>query len=378
MSTLLVVYSADYLKYDFGPGHPFTPGRWEALHDLVSSLDLKIEWVESTPCADDDLLRVHDGEFVEAVINASSNLTVPYAGFMGLATGDVPTFKGMHDASKVVCGGSLLAGELAVSGRQKRVLQLGGGLHHAMSDRASGFCVYNDLAVMISGLRAKGCRVAYVDIDVHHGDGVQAIFYTDPDVLTVSLHESGQYLFPGTGFVDEIGEGEAEGLSVNVPLFPGTTDDSYLECFEAVVPEVLAQFEPDILVVQSGADAHVMDPLAHLCLSTHAYDKIFDRLIELAESITGGCIVCTLGGGYAFDSTLRIWSMLAHKLAGEDLPENLPHAWLKRWRQHIRSSRRHSWHDLSSAPESPDRNLHIRDANRSTIERLNSHLIRAN
>ncbi|TDI68780.1 MAG: acetoin utilization protein AcuC [Bacteroidetes bacterium] len=378
MSSLPVIYSADYLKYDFGPGHPFTPARWEALHDLISGLDLKINWVDATPCTDYHLLRVHDNEFVEAVANASSNLTVPYAGFMGLATGDVPTFKGMHDASKVVCGGSLLAADMVASGHQKRVLQLGGGLHHAMSDRASGFCVYNDLAVMISGLRAKGFRVAYIDIDVHHGDGVQAIFYGDPEVLTVSLHESGEHLFPGTGFVDEIGKGDAKGMSVNVPLVPETTDESYLECFEAVVPDVLVRFEPDVLVVQAGADAHNMDPLAHLCLSTHAYEKLFDRLIALAESITGGRIVCTLGGGYAFDSTLRIWSMLAYKLAGEDLPENLPQAWLERWRQHIRNSGWHSWHDPLSVPESSETNLHIRDANRSTTDRLKLHLIKAN
>ncbi len=370
MPALPVVYHDDYLTYDFGSGHPFTPDRWQALQQLLVRAGLPIDWISPEPASEEVLSRVHSREFIDAVKAASGGFGPLYPGQFGLETGDVPVFRGMHEASSIVAGGSLRAGQLVASGRAKCSLQLGGGLHHAMRGRASGFCVYNDLAVLIRGLRDQDLRIAYVDIDVHHGDGVQTIFYDDADVLTVSLHESGRYLFPGTGFVEELGRGAAKGTSINVPLFPGTRDAGYLEIFDSVVPEVVSAFQPDILVVQSGADAHRIDPLANLSLTTNAYDAVFDRLIQLAQEETGGRIVVTLGGGYAFDSTLRIWSILAHKLAGEQPPEQLPADWVSRWRTHLGSPDWTAWHDETSGDSADERDAAVADKNRETVRAL--------
>jgi len=369
MMLLPVVYHDDYLTYNFGPGHPFLPDRWAALEQLLSIAGVPIEWISPEPASEEILYNVHSREFVDAVKAASDGSDLSYPGQYGLETGDVPVFRGMHEAASIIAGGSLHAGELVAGGRAKRVLQLGGGLHHAMRDRASGFCVYNDLAVLVSGLRDQDLRVAYVDIDVHHGDGVQTIFYDDPDVLTVSLHESGRYLFPGTGSVNEYGRGVAEGTSINVPLIPETRDASYLEVFDSIVPKVVTAFQPDILVVQSGADAHQIDPLAHLSLTTHAYDALFDRLIQLAEYVTGGRIVVTLGGGYAFDSTLRIWSMLAYKLAEEELPEQLPIDWHSKWRTRLDFPAWTAWQDEESG-DSEDEHDAVAETNRETVRAL--------
>lgn len=376
MPALPVVYHDDYLTYNFGPGHPFTPVRWEALQQLLAGAGLPIEWIIPEPASDESLCKVHSREFVDAVKAASGGFGPSYSGQYGLETGDVPVFRGMHDASSIVAGGSLRAGELVASGQAKRALQLGGGLHHAMRDRASGFCVYNDLAVLVQGLRDQDLRIAYVDIDVHHGDGVQAIFYDDADVLTVSLHESGRYLFPGTGFVDELGRGAAQGTSINLPLFPETKDASFLEVFDSVVPDTVKAFQPDILVVQSGADAHRLDPLAHLSLTTHAYGAVFDRLIQLADDVTGGRIVVTLGGGYAFDSTLRIWSMLAYKLADEKLPEQLPGDWLSRWQTQLDSPNWTAWLDEKSGDSADEHDAVIAETNRETVRSLKKQINR--
>ena len=366
---LKIVYSADYLKYDFGPGHPFTPDRWEAVVELLEQMDLAADWIKPDPATESDVLAIHERAFVEAIKAASVGRAVPYPLYFGLETGDVPVFPGMHEATCALCGGSQLAGRLVAEGVSKRVLQLGGGLHHAMPGRASGFCVYNDPAFTIEALRARGLRVAYVDIDVHHGDGVQAIYYNDPDVLTLSLHESGRFLFPGTGEINELGNGRAIGTSVNVPLSPGTQDASYLESFEEVVPRVLRHFDPDVLVIQSGADAHYLDPLAHLSLTTHAYETLFRRLIVLSEEITEGRMVVALGGGYAFDSTTRVWALLAHCLADAELPERLPAEWMDRW-GFRRESISPDLHDRRRSVSSEGRDSSVVQANQQTVGSL--------
>ena len=270
-----VLASDRYLDYHFGPEHPFSPVRLEMLHDLLDRLGISLNAVEPPAATRDDVLSVHAEALVEQVEAASNGAPTRAASRYGLNTADVPVFEGMDAAARSLVGGTLHGAQLIHRGDADRVLQLGGGLHHAQRKRASGFCVYNDLSVAIQHLRDAGHRVAYLDVDVHHGDGVQDLHYDDPEVLTISLHESGRYLFPGTGNVHETGEGAGEGTSLNVPLEPFTEDDSFLQVFDRVVPYALSQFQPDVLMVQCGADAHFSDPLADLLLTTGAYETLF-------------------------------------------------------------------------------------------------------
>jgi acetoin utilization protein AcuC len=229
-----------------------------------------------------------------------------------------------------VAGASLAAAEAVVSGNTDHAFNPAGGLHHAMPERASGFCVYDDPAIAIAWMLDNGVeRVAYVDVDVHHGDGPQAIFFDDPRVLTISLHESGQYLFPGTGFVDETGKGEAKGTKVNVPLPPYTSDDSWLEAFREIVPPFVKRFGPDVLVSQLGCDTHHTDPLASLSLSTRAYRETAKALHSLAHEVTGGRWVATGGGGYQWARVVpRAWTIYFAEMAGRDVPDEVPESWL--------------------------------------------------
>lgn len=322
-----VVYDPAYLRYDFGAGHPFSPKRWALLVSLLEAFGLPLDPLKPAVVDDDVLGAVHTSAYLHAVASASVGGWVPAAHRHGLGTSDVPVFSGMDEAARIHVGGTLRALQAVADGSVARVLQLGGGLHHALPDQASGFCVYNDLSVGIAALRRQGLRVAYVDVDVHHGDGVQWIHYADPGVLTVSLHESGHTLFPGTGFTNERGTDEGLGSVVNLPLVAGTGDAGYLHAFRAVVPLALERFRPDVMLVQAGADAHVCDPLAHLALTTHGFEQIFRHLLDYAEQYAGGRMAVTLGGGYNLDATLRVWAILTHLVHDVPLPERLPEAW---------------------------------------------------
>lgn len=337
------VYHSESRKYDFGPSHPFSPRRQELVLDLLDALDALPDAAEPAVASRDEILSVHEEDFVRQVIAASRGRPGPDAGRYGIGTMDVPAFAGMDHAARILVGGTLMAARMAAPGRP--ALHLGGGLHHAMRDRASGFCVYNDVAIAILDLVRRGLRVAYVDIDAHHGDGVQSIFYDDERVLTLSLHETGRYIFPGTGFVDEIGEGQGRGCSLNVPLAPRTNHDSYLEVFDLVVPAALEQFGADALIVECGADAHARDPLAHLRLDTGTFIELFDRLFSLAEAHCGNRLVLHLGGGYDLNATVRIWTILALRLQGLPLPERLPATWVSRWENALETDLSSSLHD---------------------------------
>ena len=251
----------------------------------------------------------------------------------------------MDEAARALAGGTLHGARLIESGEATRVLQLGGGLHHAQRKLASGFCVYNDLSVAIQHLREAGRRVAYLDIDVHHGDGVQDLHYEDPEVITISLHESGRYLFPGTGTVHETGSGAGVGTSVNVPLEPFTENGSFLEAFKRVVPYTLETFMPEVLVVQCGADAHFSDPLADLLLTTQAYEQLFSHIFDLADAHCGGRLLLTLGGGYQPDATVRTWALLTLMATGHALPDALPKAWLDAWTDRLGDELTPTLHD---------------------------------
>ncbi|MFQ5569790.1 MAG: acetoin utilization protein AcuC [Rhodothermales bacterium] len=364
-----VVYHPDYQAYNFGPEHPFSPLRLAMLLELLDALDRLPAWVEPDLATRDDVLAVHSEALVAHVEAASKGTPNPEARYHGLGTTDVPVFAGMDEVSRRLVGGTLHAARLIASGQARRVLQLGGGLHHAQRALASGFCVYNDLAVAIHYLRQQGLRVAYLDIDVHHGDGVQSIHYTDRDVLTISLHESGRYLFPGTGNVHELGEDDGKGFKLNVPLEPFTEGDSYLETFERVVPHALSMVQPDVLVVQCGADAHAADPLAHLLLTSYTYEQLFRRILALADEHTQGRAVLTLGGGYDLDATVRVWAMLALLVQGCDLPDPLPADWRARWEQRLGHPLTPTLHD-TKVTFSIERKASIEHQNRHVSKRL--------
>ncbi len=319
----VVVYDESLTGYDFGPAHPMNPVRVDLTMQLTRSLGLLGEGltrVAAPDATDDDLLLVHDPELIEAVRRAGADPTQGNPRF-GLGTDDNPTFPDMHRASRHVVGATLEAARQVWTGQAIHAANIAGGLHHAMPRAVSGFCVYNDVAVAIRWLLANGAeRVAYVDVDVHHGDGVQKIFWDDPRVLTISLHETGEMLFPGTGFPTETGGPEAIGSAVNVALPPGTADAGWLRAFHAVVPALLREFAPDILITQHGCDSHRLDPLAHLMLSVEGQRASYLALHDLAHEVCGGKWVATGGGGYAVvDVVPRSWTHLLAIVGGEPL-----------------------------------------------------------
>jgi acetoin utilization protein AcuC len=327
----LVVWDEALLGYDMGD-HPLDPVRVELTLALARELGVLdragVRLVAPKPADDAALTRVHRADYLDAVRAAPDD---PFFSGWGLNTPDNPVFDGMHDASALVCGATLAAAEAVWRGEVRRAVNVAGGLHHAMPARAAGFCVYNDPAVAIARLLDLGAeRIAYVDIDVHHGDGVQEMFYDDPRVLTISLHESPLTLFPGTGFPDETGGDGAEGSAVNVALPPGTGDAGWLRAFHAVVPSVLRAFGPRLLITQCGADSHRLDPLANLSLSVDGQRAAHLALRALADELCEGRWVATGGGGYALVEVVpRTWTHLLAAVTGEPLePSTLtPPGW---------------------------------------------------
>jgi acetoin utilization protein AcuC len=321
--------------YDHGPEHPLRPQRVLLTWDLIVACGLLDRpRVESLPCraaTDEEVGLVHTPEFIDATRRAGHGEPGDWRRF-GYGPGDNPIFPNMHEAAGLVVGASVVAAEAVVTGRSDHAFNAAGGLHHAMPSRASGFCVYDDPAVAIAWLLRNGAgRIAYVDVDVHHGDGPQAIFYRDPRVLTISIHESGEYLFPGTGFVTERGAGEAEGTKVNVPLPPGTGDEAWLRAFREVVPPLVRTWGPDVLVTQLGCDTHHTDPLAHLRLTTRAYREVAGTLHQLAHESAGGRWVATGGGGYQWARVVpRAWTIAFAAMCHAELPDRLPAAWIER------------------------------------------------
>jgi acetoin utilization protein AcuC len=332
-----VVFEPTLTEYDFGPSHPMSPVRLDLTMRLARDLGVLDHLrVVPAPMAGDDLIAtVHDAALIDAVQRAGKD---PY-GFepeLGLGSDDNPVFTDMHHAAAHVVGATAEAFRQVWSGESLHSASICGGLHHAMPDRSSGFCIYNDVAVGVRWLLANGAqKVAYVDVDVHHGDGVERIFYDDPRVLTISLHETGQALFPGTGFPQDHGGPGAEGSAVNVALPPGTSDGGWLRAFHAVVPPLLREFAPDVLVTQHGCDSHRDDPLADLMLSVDGQRASYLALHDLAHEVCDGRWVVTGGGGYALvDVVPRAWTHLLAVLAGRPLDPTTPTP--DSWRAHVR------------------------------------------
>jgi acetoin utilization protein AcuC len=333
--TAAAVWDEAYLGYDFGE-HPLNPIRLELTIRLARELGVldALELLAPRPADEAQLLSIHRADYLEAVRRASSDPT--FSGY-GLGTDDDPVFPGMFDASALVAGGSAIAARQVWDGASEHAVNIAGGLHHAMEGFASGFCVFNDVVLAIRTLLAAGAeRVAYVDIDVHHGDGVQAAFYDDPRVLTISLHQDPRTLFPGTGLPTELGTGAAEGTAVNVALPPGTGDSGWLRAFGAVVPGAVRAFRPEVLVTQCGCDTHHEDPLANLELSVDGQRTAIAALHSLAHEAAHGKWVALGGGGYGVIRCVpRTWTHLLAEAAGRPVPfdTSIPPGWVEYLRQ---------------------------------------------
>ncbi len=327
-----LVYDESLTDYDFGLVHPMNPVRVDLTVSLAASLGVldRLPLLPAPDATEADLATVHEESYVAAVVAAGADPTREDPAH-GLGSEDNPIFAGMHEAARHVVGASLEAARAVWTGQVDHAVNIAGGLHHAMPDRTSGFCVYNDVAVAIRWLLDQGAeRVAYVDVDVHHGDGVEQVFYDDPRVLTVSLHETGQMLFPGTGFAGDTGAPGAEGSAVNVALPPGTSDAGWLRAFHAVVPPLLREFAPEVLVTQHGCDTHRDDPLAHLAMSVDGQRASYLALHDLAHEVAGGRWVALGGGGYSIVGVVpRAWTHLLAAVSGVSLPAALdtPTGW---------------------------------------------------
>lgn len=327
---MLLVFGPRSTTYDFGPGHPLTPRRFGPGIDLLRAVGAS-PGLAPEPASDDELAWCHEPRYIEIVRRFSD---APFGGpLAGIGEyGDDPPFEGMHEAAAAVAGGSLRAMEAVLAGDNEHAFHPGGGLHHAMRDRASGFCIYDDPALAIALARRQGLRVLYLDFDVHHGDGVEALHADDPGVLTFSIHETGRYLFPGTGAADDTGTGAAAGTVVNVPLEPSTGEGAWLDAVRLLVPELAAAFGPDVVVSQHGADSHAWDPLAHLRVTTTAMGAAARLVDAVAHRYAGGRWLATGGGGYdAYRVVPRAWAHVWLAGAHREVPSATPAAWRDRW-----------------------------------------------
>jgi acetoin utilization protein AcuC len=324
------IWDEGYLAYDFGD-HPMNPVRLDLTVRLARELGVldRLDVLASQPASEQQLLTVHASDYLGAVREASTDPA--FEGY-GLGTDDDPVFPGMFDASALIAGGSALAARRLLDGDVEHAVNIAGGLHHAMHGRASGFCIFNDVVLAVRTLLDAGVKkIAYVDIDVHHGDGVQAAFYGEPRVMTVSMHQDPRTLFPGTGLATEVGEGAAAGTSVNVALPPGTSDHGWLRAFHAVVPSALRAFDPDVLVTQCGCDTHHEDPLANLALSVDGQRAAIGELHRLAHELTDGKWLAVGGGGYGILRCVpRTWTHLLAEASGVpvDVETPVPQGWI--------------------------------------------------
>jgi acetoin utilization protein AcuC len=319
------ISSPDLWQRGFGGKHPLKPERLARTVELLEGYRAfdasNVTRVASRMATEEELALFHTKDYIEAVRALSKGRVREIsAARYGMGPGDNPIFQGMYESSALKTGGGIQGAELVMNQTCEVAFNYSGGLHHAHPARASGFCIFNDVAVAIRWLVQQGARVAYVDIDAHHGDGVQAAFSDTDRVLTISLHQDGRTLFPGSGFVDETGRGEGEGYSVNVPLPPHTDDEIYLWAFRKVVPPLIERFEPDVLVSQLGVDTHYRDPLTHLALTTHGHQALFGALAALTP---GRWLACG-GGGYNLDVVPRSWTLAFGVMSEQTFADALP------------------------------------------------------
>jgi acetoin utilization protein AcuC len=344
------------------PGHPLRSERlrdtWEMLQAYHAFDAPNARVVPPRLATDDELATFHTGEYIDTVRRLSRGELGVDPTRYNFGPGDNPVFEGMFESESLKVGAALVGVELLLNDKVDVAFSFAGGLHHAARDHASGFCVFGDGAVAIQRMLAEGWRVAYIDIDAHHGDGVQAAFYDDPRVLTISFHESGYFLFPGTGFTNELGKGAGRGFSVNVPLFPHTDDETFIWAFDQIVPPLVEQFAPDVVVAQLGLDAHWRDPLTHLALTSHGFETLFQRIHALAPRW-----LAVGGGGYELSVVPRLWTLAWGVMSDQAFPNNLPEAIAANYAPPL-------LHDAAPAPLAPPQRQRARIAAEATVEEL--------
>ncbi len=330
MTRSVVVATPEAWAVRRGRRHPLNPERLQRTWDLLLAYDAfaapDAQLVAPRPATDDELAWFHTPEYIQGVRRLSRGDSGVSPWQFGFGPGDNPVTPGMYESEALKTGAGLVAAEWVASGRADVAFSFCGGMHHAMPDRPRGFCIFNDPVIVIHALLRRGWRVAYIDIDAHHGDGVQHAFYESNQVLAISLHESGQYLFPGTGFPAEIGEGPGRGYSANIPLGPETTDEVYLWAFREVVPPLVARFAPDVVVSQLGVDTHFQDPLTHLSLTLEGYTAVVAEIARLSPRW-----VALGGGGYDMGVVPRGWTLAYGVMSGQSFPDALPAAYAERW-----------------------------------------------
>ncbi|ARK31742.1 acetoin utilization protein AcuC [Halalkalibacter krulwichiae] len=374
------VFSTEQLAYKFNDDHPFNHLRLQLTFELLKELKALDDNIIIPPrmATDEEIALIHDEAYIEAVKSAGrGELNEATAVNYGLGTDDTPIFANMHEASALLVGGTLTAVDEVMQGRSNHALHLGGGLHHGFKGKASGFCIYNDSSIAIEYMKKHyGARVLYVDTDAHHGDGVQWAFYDDPDVCTLSIHETGRYLFPGTGQVHEKGSGRGYGFSINVPVDAFTEDHSFIEVYETALREVVSFFKPDVIITQNGADAHHFDPLTHLCSTIETYKAIPKLAHQLAHEYCDGRWIAVGGGGYDIWRVVpRAWSLVWLTMTGQQdqLPRRLPDNWLRKWSRQAEEELPLFWDDQNIVPTIP-RKQEITEKNFKTLEKALYHI----
>ncbi|NWF95813.1 MAG: acetoin utilization protein AcuC [Candidatus Thorarchaeota archaeon] len=321
---LVYPFSEELLAYEFSPTHPLKPDRLRLTYELSERMGLldEVRLVQPVPATRDELEMFHSPDFVDAVMDSSNSSRID--AYHGLGTADNPVFPGIYEAATKYVGATLDGAREIVKGASNAFV-ISGGLHHAQRSEASGFCIFNDVVLAIMLIQKKTpCRVLYYDFDAHHGDGVQNAFYRSKDVLTISTHQTGKTLFPGTGFVYETGGGEGTGYSVNIPLLPGSGSPELIKSFEEVVVPLFESYRPDLLVTQLGVDGHYMDPLANLAFTTHGYEHVLTRLRDLSNSICRLGWLALGGGGYHILNVARLWTLFLAIMLDRKVDEQLP------------------------------------------------------
>lgn len=369
------VYSDQFLKYRFSNDHPFNQTRVKLTYDLLKSLNVldDNQIIEPRIATDEELELVHDPKFIQAVkLAGEGKLPEEIANNYGIGTEDTPIFPGMHEASALLVGATLTAVDEVMSGKSKHALSLGGGLHHGFRGKASGFCIYNDSAVAIRYMQKKyNVKVLYVDTDAHHGDGVQWTFYDDPDVCTLSIHETGRYLFPGTGNINERGAGKGYGYSFNIPVDAFTEDDSWLHAYTTAFREVTEFFKPDVIFTQNGVDSHYYDPLTHLSATIKIYREIPKLAHQLAHEYCDGKWIAVGGGGYDIWRVVpRAWSLIwLEMIEKSDITGPLPKEWINQWQPKAAVTLPSHWEDDQNLYPPIPRKPEIEEKNALTVEK---------
>lgn len=349
MKKAILIDSDKFQNYDFGPQHPLTPKRLILTHNLIESIgmfdDPEVGLEEARFATDEEVGLIHGEEFIK-LLKVASRPDAPMSMWeIGLGPGDNPIFEGMYDSSRLYVGGSLVAADLIMNGETKHAFNISGGLHHALGskainvngetvdtgrdDRASGFCILNDCAITAAYLiKNYGVqKIMYIDVDAHHGDGTQWIFYHLNNVLTCSIHQDPRTLFPGSGYVGEIGLDEGQGYSVNIPVPPYTFEEPYLYALNEIIPPIAKKYKPEIIITQLGVDTHFTDPLTNFLLTTNTYKKIAKFFYDLTDDVCDGKWLALGGGGYSPDVVGKTWTIYFAQMADYEIPESVPESW---------------------------------------------------